>query len=189
MNLFLIENEINLNRKYWIKHKQFERLITLNKCSCSFYNTSRRSNRIIDYLFASGIEASIQTYEGPTTSDHKPLICSFSCEYNMSSSTRITSWNVFNVFLSYTYGFWELQWSNNDVNNVYDVFVEWLAAVAARCSKDISKKKTRLSIPPDLRDLLARSRVRSFSTCSRNTSPCHQRITQGFFYHLMIIIH
>lgn len=48
-------------------------------------NTSRRSNRIIDYLLATGIEVSVDTYDGLTTSDHKPLICSLSCVFNESN--------------------------------------------------------------------------------------------------------
>lgn len=124
--------------------------------------TSRRSNRTIDYLFASGIEVNVQTYEGQTTSDHKPLICSVACEHNESGFTRKTSWNTFTLFLSYAYEFWEAQWSTNDLNDVYDAFIKWLIAVADRCSRSLPKGKFRTSIPADLKDLLAQSRALTF---------------------------
>ena len=40
-------------------------------------NTSLRSNRTIDYALTTGVDLTIQTYEGITNSDHKPLIGTF----------------------------------------------------------------------------------------------------------------
>ena len=43
-------------------------------------NTSLRSDRTIDYALAAGIEVTIQTHEGETTSDRKPLFCTLACD-------------------------------------------------------------------------------------------------------------
>jgi hypothetical protein len=43
-------------------------------------HTFLRSERIIDYAFASGIEISVQTYEVSTRSDHTPILDVLTCE-------------------------------------------------------------------------------------------------------------
>ncbi|CAF1415277.1 unnamed protein product [Adineta ricciae] len=120
--------------------------------------TSRRSKRKIDYAFSSGIQVTVDTYEGSTRSDHKPVIGFISCEYNETEYVSKTSWKAFDMFLSYAYGLWELYWSTNDMNDTYDAFIQWLVAVKARCSKSILKKKARLSIPKDIQELLMQGR-------------------------------
>jgi len=125
-------------------------------------NTSLRSDRTIDYSLATGIEVSIQTLGEPTTSDHKPINCIISCEHNKENVISSTLWNVFSLFLSYAYDFWEQQWSIDKLNSVYDAFVKWLVAVAGRCTKFFPKKMARLSIPPDLKELLAHCRSLAF---------------------------
>lgn len=124
--------------------------------------TSRRSKRKIDYVFTSGINVEIDTYEGETTSDHKPILCTIACEYKETGHISKTLWNVFNLFLSYTYEFWESRWATADYNIVYDAFVQMLAAISARCTMLIPKKKARLAIPAELKEMLARSRSLAF---------------------------
>ena len=43
-------------------------------------NTSLRSERIIDYAVTAGVDLAIQTYEGETSSDHKPLFAVLFCD-------------------------------------------------------------------------------------------------------------
>jgi hypothetical protein len=43
-------------------------------------NTPLRSDRSIDYALAAGLDVTIQTHEGETTSDHKPLFCTLACD-------------------------------------------------------------------------------------------------------------
>jgi hypothetical protein len=66
-------------------------------------HTSLRSDRTIDYLLAKGIESSVQTYEGSTTSDHKPLLCVLTCERSEACMGSRTIWSVFSLFMSYIY--------------------------------------------------------------------------------------
>ena len=70
-------------------------------------NTSLRSDRTIDYALAAGIDVTIQTYEGETTSDHKPLFCTLACDGKESKEGCRTLWAVFSSVLSYTFDFWE----------------------------------------------------------------------------------
>jgi len=43
--------------------------------------TFLRSKRTFDYAFAFGIEISVQIFEGPTTSGHKPILSVLTCEH------------------------------------------------------------------------------------------------------------
>ena len=68
-------------------------------------NTSLRSDRTIDYALAAGIDVTVQTYEGETTSDHKPLFCTLACDGKESNEGCRTLWSVFSSVLSYTFDF------------------------------------------------------------------------------------
>lgn len=125
-------------------------------------HTSLRSNRTIDYSFASGIEISVQTYEGPTTSDHKPILCVLGCERRETCMASRTIWSVFSLFLSYTYAFWEHQWASCHYDITYDVFIDFLVALAGRCTTVFPLKMARTAIPPELKILLAHSRSLAF---------------------------
>ena len=57
--------------------------------------TSRRSNRVIDFAFARGINLSIQTYSGNTTSDHLPLLSVIPVKSKQNTLGKNTHWNVF----------------------------------------------------------------------------------------------
>jgi hypothetical protein len=52
-------------------------------------STSLRSNRIIDYAFSSGIPIQLQTYEGGTTSDYKPIIAVISTKSSALNHVEI----------------------------------------------------------------------------------------------------
>jgi endonuclease/exonuclease/phosphatase (EEP) superfamily protein YafD len=60
-------------------------------------NTSLRSDRTIDYALAAGIDVTIQTHEGETTSDHKPLFCTLACDGKQSKEGCRTLWAVFSL--------------------------------------------------------------------------------------------
>jgi endonuclease/exonuclease/phosphatase (EEP) superfamily protein YafD len=68
-------------------------------------HTSLRSNRTIDYAFSTGNPISIQTYEGGTTSDHKPVIAIIESHYKENSFARNTHWRVFSLFCEFVYPF------------------------------------------------------------------------------------
>ena len=70
-------------------------------------NTSLRSDRIIDYAVTINVDLSIQTYEGITSSDHKPLLGVFTDEDLPKHEGSRTIWSVFSLFLAYTYDYWE----------------------------------------------------------------------------------
>jgi hypothetical protein len=125
-------------------------------------HTSLRSHRTIDYLFARGIESSVQTYEGATTSDHKPLLCVLTCERREACMGSRTIWSVFSLFMSYTYAFWEHQWTYVHYDITYGALIDCLTALAARCTTYFPLKWARVAIPLELKTLLARSRALTF---------------------------
>jgi hypothetical protein len=125
-------------------------------------NTSLRSNRTIDYALAAGIDVTIQTHEGETTSDHKPLFCTLACDGKESKEGCRTLWAVFSSVLSYTFDFWEKQWSYGMYDETYEEFSSFLSLLAARCTSYFPLKRARPAIPPDLLALLSRSRASSF---------------------------
>ena len=68
-------------------------------------NTSLRSERTIDYAVAAGVELTMQTYEGYTSSDHKSLIAILTCDTKENIERSRTNWSVFSLMLSYTVDF------------------------------------------------------------------------------------
>ena len=73
-----------------------------------------------------------------------------------------TSWSVFSLMLSYTADFWEEKWRNGIVDITYERFISFLSLLVARCKHYFPRKRTSLSIPPELVTLLAQSRSLSF---------------------------
>ncbi|CAF4493110.1 unnamed protein product, partial [Rotaria sp. Silwood2] len=125
-------------------------------------NTSLRSNRIIDYALSSGVDMTVQTYEGDTTSDHKPLLCVLACEGKENKEGCKTIWPIFSLFLTYTFDFWEKQWSYGHYDETYEHFITFLSLLTARCTSYFPLKKARPAVPLELRLLLAQSRTLSF---------------------------
>ena len=80
--------------------------------------TSLRSDRIIDYVFTSGFEISIQTYEKNTTSDHKPVIVSIPINCKDAPLAHNVHGKVFHSFCEYVYPFWEKRWDLSHLNDV-----------------------------------------------------------------------
>jgi hypothetical protein len=125
-------------------------------------NTSLRSNRIIDYALSAGVDITVQSYEGGTTSDHKPLFCVLTCEGKENKEGCKTMWTIFSFFLTYTFDFWEKQWSYGCYDGTYEHFTTFLSLLAARCTSYFPLKKARSAVPLELRSLLAQSRTLSF---------------------------
>ncbi|CAF1270020.1 unnamed protein product [Adineta ricciae] len=125
-------------------------------------NTSLRLDRMIDYAIAAEIDLTVQTYEGFTTSDHKPLllVCTGDVVENVEGSR--TRWKVFSSMLSYTTDYWENRWEQELTNDTYESFVSFLSPLVHRCKHYFPRNHTRSSIPPDLVSLLATSRSLSF---------------------------
>ena len=133
-------------------------------------NTPLRSDRTIDYALSAGIDVTIQTHECETTSDHKPLFCILACDDKESNEGCRTLWAVFSSVLSYTFDFWEKQWSYNMYDETYEEFSSFLSLLAARCTSYFPLKRAPPAIPPDLLALLSRSRALSFrARCKGDT--------------------
>ncbi|CAM4775276.1 unnamed protein product [Rotaria magnacalcarata] len=96
--------------------------------------TSLRSNRIIDYALSNGVPLSIQTYEGGTSSDHKPILSTLSCGRNEQARGKNTHWNVISLFLTYVF----------------------------KCTVDFPLNNYRIALPNTIRAKISRSRAISF---------------------------
>ena len=126
-------------------------------------STSLRSDRIIDYILSAGIPVSIQTYEGDTTSDHKPVLSVLSLNSKEIAFARNTRWKVFSAFCEYIYHFWEKNWNLNDLNNVYNDYISFVSLLIARCTIFFPLDKYRIAIPQELRMYMSYTRALSFS--------------------------
>lgn len=125
-------------------------------------NTSLRANRTIDYALAMNMELSIQTYEGFTSSDHKPLIGTLAIDEIGTTEGFLSLWTVFSLVLSYGSNHWEQRWREGPYNQVYEEFILFLSLLESRCRKYFPLKRARPSLPADIVSLLAQSRKLSF---------------------------
>jgi len=127
--------------------------------------TSKRSDRIIDFAFSSGFSISIQTYEGGTSSDHKPILSIIPTKSKEISFARNIHWKVFTTFCEYVYTFWERKWFLNDlnnVNNVYDDSITFIYLLISRCTVLFPINKYRKALPKNLRAYMSYTRALSF---------------------------
>ena len=120
--------------------------------------TSLRSNRTIDYALVAGLHVTLQTHQGDTTSDHRPIIGVIWCDAKELSSAKRTNWIAFEALMSYLFPFWERQWAMASYNETYNAFVDFLVRLAARCTTCIPPNMARPGLPYWLRSMLARSR-------------------------------
>jgi len=65
---------------------------------------------VIDHALACGVNLSIQTYGGNTTSDRLPILSVISIKIKNKGLGRNTHWEVFSLFSKYTFSFWEERW-------------------------------------------------------------------------------
>ncbi|CAM4744803.1 unnamed protein product [Rotaria magnacalcarata] len=126
-------------------------------------STSIRSDRIIDFALTSGFHINMQTYEGGTSSDHKPILSSVPHNINGTSMTRNIHWNVFTWFCEFAFSFWDKTWLLNDSsNNVYNDYITFISLLTSRCTILFPLNKYRVAIPQELRNYLSLTRALSF---------------------------
>lgn len=125
-------------------------------------NTSLRSDRTIDYAATIGIDLSIQTYEGDTSSDHKPIIGILVGDEKCTDNNARTVWPVFSMMLSYVYDYWEKEWNLEYADTTYEQFISFLALLKTRCQHYFATNLTRPSIPQNISKMLAQSRSLSY---------------------------
>jgi hypothetical protein len=113
------------------------------------------------------IHFNLQVHCGDTTSDHIPLIGVLECEGKEHELGKRASWVVFTAIMSYVFTFWEKQWGMRYFNETYNNFVDFLVALAARCTFYFPLELVRPAVPYWLRKMLARSR--SFHLRARRT--------------------
>jgi hypothetical protein len=116
--------------------------------------TSLRSERIIDYAFSTEIPIRMQTYEGGTTSDHKPIIAVISTKSSALTHGRNIHWKVFSWFLSFVLPFWEKRWNLNSLDLIYNDYTTFLSLLLARCTTYFPLDKYRIAISKELRACL-----------------------------------
>lgn len=124
--------------------------------------TSLRSSRTIDFALASGLPVSIQTYEGGTTSDHKPIISSVPWETSETKYARNVHWKVFSLFCEFVYSYWENRWHMNCLNEVYDDYVSFMSLLTDRCTSLFPLNKYQIALPRELRAFMSHTRALSF---------------------------
>lgn len=121
-------------------------------------NTSLRSDRTIDYALTTGTNITIQTYEGETSSDHKPLLITATCDPIKNDAFAKTNWAVFSLVLSHVFEFWEKEWATGPYDGAYERLSSFLASLTVRCAQRSTRKDMKQTIPPDLVELLKQSR-------------------------------
>ena len=125
-------------------------------------STSLRSERIIDFVLSSGCSVCTQTYEGGTSSDHKPIMSIVPIKSNEILFARNIHWKVFTTFCDYVHNFWDKNWCVVDVNNTYNDYVSFLSLLEARCTQLFPLDKYRIALPGELRAFMALTRALSF---------------------------
>ena len=113
----------------------------------SFTSLRTDSGRTIDYAFTSGVPISIQIYEGGTTSNHKPILSVLSCNRKELATGKNVHWNVFSLFLSFVFPFWQAQWNMSYIDEVYKDYVLFLSLLIARCTVYFPLNKYRIALP------------------------------------------
>ena len=124
--------------------------------------TSLRSNRVIDYAFAYGVNINIQTYKSNTTSDHLPIfsVIPFSTKQNLLDIN--IHWKVFSLFTDYAHSFWEEIWGEGSMDEIYKDYIRFLYLLRARCTLTFPLDRYRTAIPAGLRSFMSYVRALSF---------------------------
>ena len=142
----------------------------LPECSTSLKS---KAHRIIDYALSRSVPTSVQTYEGGTTSDHKPILSVITCDRKESAFGKKVRWKVVTLFLAYVFPFWQSQWNLSCMDEVYKDYVLFLSLLISRCTISFPINKYRIALPATIRALLSYSRAISFR--ARRTGECELR--------------
>ncbi|CAF4035626.1 unnamed protein product, partial [Adineta steineri] len=146
--------------------------------------TSLRSDREVDYAFASNINITIQAYSGKTSSDHVPILSVIPFKIEENNVGKNVHWKVFSLFTEYTFSFWEGLWNFDNLDNLYNDYTKFLFLLSARCTIVFPIEKYRPAIPVELRSFLSFIRALSFrqmrTKCSelRNEVNCLRKIAK-----------
>ncbi|CAF3913491.1 unnamed protein product [Rotaria sp. Silwood2] len=103
--------------------------------------TSLRSNRVIDYALICGLNIDIQTYNGNTTSDHRPVISTIPFKV---ARQKLENWNI------------------SSLDSTYNDYIRFLFLLSTRCTTFFSLDKYRSALPVELRSFLSYIRALSF---------------------------
>ena len=124
--------------------------------------TSLRSERVIDFALARGVNLNIQTYAGNTTSDHRPLMSVIPFSTSKKLCGHNVHWKVFSLFSEFAFSFWESNWKLSDIDSTYHDYCRFVHLLSVRCTTSFPLEKYRPSIPPELRSFLSYIRALSF---------------------------
>lgn len=139
--------------------------------------TSLRSDRTIDYIFATGTSVSVQAYDGTTVNDHLPIFTNVPfCVKKRGLGTN-THWKVFSLFSEYTSSFWEKNWDLSNLDLTYNNYTEFLYLLSCRCTTVFPLSKYRSAIPSELRSLLSYVRALSFRLRRKHDPNIRNKIT------------
>jgi len=127
-----------------------------------------RSDRVIDYAFASGVSVDIQVFNGNTTSDHIPIISIVLFKAKKPCMGKNTHWKVFSLFSEFSFPFWERQMNAVSCADSYDDYIRFLSLLSSRCTTYFDLKKFRSAITPELRSFLSYIRTLSFRQARLN---------------------
>ncbi|CAF0906163.1 unnamed protein product [Adineta steineri] len=147
-------------------------------------STSLRSDREVDYAFASNINITIQAYSGRTSSDHVPILSVIPFKIEQNNVGKNVHWKVFSLFTEYTFSFWEGLWNFDNLDNLYNDYTKFLFLLSARCTIVFPIEKYRPAILVELRSFLSFIRALSFRQmrieCSelRNEVNCLRKIAK-----------
>ncbi|CAF1525178.1 unnamed protein product [Rotaria magnacalcarata] len=124
--------------------------------------TSLRSDRVIDYALARGVNINVQTYKCRTTSDHLPILSSIPVSIKQNLTDKNVHWKVFSLFSEYTSSFWEKSWDSKSIDDTYADYVKFLFLLSARCTVTFPLNKYRVAIPAEVRAFMSYVRALSF---------------------------
>ena len=125
-------------------------------------STSLRSNRIIDYALSRGFCVDIQTLEGNTSSDHKPILSIIPYHDTRNIRGRNIHRKVFSLFCEHVCRYWETRWNQKNFNKLYNEYITFLSSLIAGCTKFFLLKKYTIAIPKELRVFLSYIRALTF---------------------------
>ncbi|CAM4827013.1 unnamed protein product [Rotaria magnacalcarata] len=128
--------------------------------------TSLRSDRVIDYALARGVNINVQTYKCRTTSDHLPILSSIPVSIKQNLTDKNVHWKVFSLFSEYTSSFWEKSWDSKSIDDTYADYVKFLFLLSARCTVTFPLNKYRVAIPAEVRAFMSTKRFLKPSSSS-----------------------
>ncbi|CAF1486775.1 unnamed protein product [Adineta steineri] len=105
--------------------------------------TSLRSDRVVDYAFASNINITIQAYSGKTSNDHVPILSVIPFKIEQNNVGKNVHWKVFSLFTEYTFSFWEGLWNFDNLDVLYKDYTKFLFLLSARCTMVFPIEKYR----------------------------------------------